>query len=79
MLVQVPALAVIAHDWQVPLHELAQQTPCAQMPELHSSAVVQPTPSPFLEQVLPLQTLGGAQSALVWHVVLQTLALASQT
>ena len=78
---QVPALPVSPQDWQVPVQAVAQQTPWAQKPELHSAAVVQVTPSAFFEQVPPLQTLGDTQSvALVAavQVVLQMFIVVSQ-
>lgn len=31
----VPALPGIAHDWQTPVHVVAQQTPSATIPEAH--------------------------------------------
>jgi hypothetical protein len=52
---QVPLLAVSAHDWQVPVQALAQQTPWAQNPELQSVAPVQTAPIGFFEQALPMQ------------------------
>jgi hypothetical protein len=69
--VQVPALWVSAQDWQVPVQAVAQHTPWAQKPELHSDAVVHVTPSAFFEQVPPLQTLGDTQSPSTVQLVLQ--------
>jgi hypothetical protein len=77
-LVQVPALPVSAQDWQVPVQAVAQQTPWAQKPELHSAAVAQTTPSAFFEQVPPLQTLGDTQSPLTVQLVLQMFIVVSQ-
>jgi hypothetical protein len=64
--------------WQVPVQAVAQQTPCAQKPELHSTAVEQAVPSGFFEQVPPLQTLGATQSVSAMQVVLQMLLVVSQ-
>jgi hypothetical protein len=78
-LVQVPGDAASAHDWQVPVHAVAQHTPCAQKPDAHSAPAAQVRPSGFLEQVPPLQTLGEAQWASVVQVVRQAFAVVSQT
>jgi hypothetical protein len=78
-LLQVPGAVASAHDWQVPVHAVAQHTPCAQKPDAHSAAAAQVRPSGFLEQVPPLQTLGEAQWASVVHVVRQAFAVVSQT
>jgi hypothetical protein len=75
---QVPRLALSAQDWQVAVQAVAQQTPCAQKPELHSPAVAHVMPSGFFEQVPPLQTFGDTQSVLPVHVVLQMLLVVSQ-
>ncbi len=42
--VQAPALPVSAHDWHVPVQSVAQQTPCAQIPEAHEEGSVQGVP-----------------------------------
>jgi hypothetical protein len=43
--VQVPAVAADAlHDLQVLLHSVAQQTPCRQRPDLHSTPSAQTVP-----------------------------------
>ena len=63
----------------MPVHAVAQQTPCAQKLDAHSVAAVQVCPSGFFEHVPPLQTLGAAQSAFVVHVVLHAFAVVSQT
>jgi hypothetical protein len=70
-LVQVPVEPASAHDWQRPVQALLQQKPCAQNPELQSVASEHAPPSGTLPQLVPLQTLGEAQSALVPQVVLQ--------
>ncbi len=66
-----PALPVSAHDWQVPVQALAQQTPCAQKPESHSDAAAQVVPMGFFVQSLPMQKYDEAQSASVAQPVLQ--------
>ena len=52
---QVPALPERAHDMQVPVQALLQQTPCWQKPEAHSAAVVQAVPGVFRVQTPELQ------------------------
>jgi hypothetical protein len=74
-LVQVPALPLSAHDMQVPVQALLQQTPCWQKPEPHSEALEQGFPGVFSVQAPELQTLGETQSASAVHEVLQTVAL----
>lgn len=78
-LLHVPGAVASAQDRQVPVHAVAQQTPCAQKLDAHSVAAVQVCPSGFFEQVVPLQTFGAAQSALVVHVVRHAFAVVSQT
>jgi hypothetical protein len=62
---------------QLPAQAVAQQTPCAQMPELQSASAEQLPPIGLLPQLPLLQAFGGSQSAsvtqVVWHwpVVLQ--------
>ena len=75
---QVPRLAESAHDWHVPVQAVAQQTPWAQKPELHSAPVAQVAPRIFFEHVPPLQTLGETQSVSAVQVVLQMLLVVSQ-
>ena len=67
----VPPVPLSAHDWQRPVQALLQQTPCAQKPELQSVASVHDPPSGTLPQLVPLQTLGEAQSAVLPQAVLQ--------
>jgi hypothetical protein len=74
---QVPSDAVIAHDRQVPVQAVEQQTPCAQKPELHSLPAAQVEPLGLLPQLVPMHVLGDAQSATTPHMVLQTLATVS--
>jgi hypothetical protein len=52
---QVPAVPEIAHDMQVPVQALLQQTPCWQKPEAHSAAVEQVVPGVFKVQTPVLQ------------------------
>jgi hypothetical protein len=51
--VQVPRVPVRLQAWQVPQPLLAQQTPSAQKPELHSAPAVQVVPLPFFETQVP--------------------------
>jgi hypothetical protein len=69
--VQMPGLVASAHDWQIPVHGPAQQTPCWHEPVAHSLPAAQGVPFTFLPQIVPLQTLPFEQSALVVHDVLQ--------
>lgn len=73
--VQVPALPPRAHDMQVPVQALVQQTPCWQRPDAHSEALEQVFPGVLSAQAPELQTLGETQSASTVHVVLQVVAL----
>ena len=66
-----PTVPAIAHERQVPVQVVAQQTPCAQIPMLHSAFPPQAAPIGLRPQLLPLQVLGDAQSALVVQVVRQ--------
>jgi hypothetical protein len=68
-LVQVPPLPESAHDLHVPAQAVAQQTPVAQMAELHSLSLPQAAPSGFLPQLPLRQLFGATQSLLVMHVV----------
>lgn len=62
MFEQIPAVPDNAHDLQVPVQLLPQQTPCSQKPEAHSLATPQATPSPLSVQAVPLQMAGDTQS-----------------
>ena len=75
---QVPALPGNAHDRQVPVHVVPQQTPCSHIPELHSAAFPQVAPIGFLPQLPVMQVLGALQSPLTVQVVRQ-VPLAPQT
>ena len=68
-LMQVPALPWTAHDLQVPVQAVAQQTPWAQNAELQSAFVPQLAPIGFLPQ-LPDTQNPVAQSLSIEHVVL---------
>jgi len=71
---QVPTDPAIAHDWQVPPHAVAQQTPWAQNPDRHSPLAPHATPVAFLAQLPPMQVKGATQSVSTVHVVRQTAA-----
>jgi hypothetical protein len=74
--VHVPAVSVSAHERQVPVHELAQQTPCWHCPDWHSVPAPHATESSFFEQTPLLQTKPAAQSVAsvaFAHVVRQML------
>ena len=72
-LLQVPSEPAIAHDMQSPVQAVWQQTPCAQKLELHSVSAPHAVPTAFLPQLVPLQTLGDRQSALLPQVVRQAV------
>ncbi len=72
---QVPALPLTAHDMQVPVQALVQQTPCWQKPLAHSAAVVHAVPGVFSVQTPTLQMYGDTQSALAEQDDLQAVAL----
>jgi hypothetical protein len=76
---QVPGLAASAQDMQVPVHALAQHTPWAQMPELHSPADAHVFPIGFLVQSLLMQKYDVAQSVSDEQLVLQTFAATSHS
>jgi hypothetical protein len=68
-LVQVPIDPDSAQDLQALAHADAQQTPCAQLPEAHSTLSEQNAPLVFLPHELPLQTFGGTQFVFEVHAV----------
>jgi hypothetical protein len=68
---QVPAVPVRAQDIQVPLHEVPQQIPWAQMVLLHSVPLEQTAPFGLSPHDPPLQEAGIAQSLSVAQVALQ--------
>jgi hypothetical protein len=65
-----------AHELHGPSQGDAQQAPWAQMRVLHSSAIVQGTPSPPARQ-MPFMHLPIAQSVSSMHVAAQRLVVAS--
>jgi hypothetical protein len=67
----VPAVPVIEHDRQLPVHAVRQQAPCSQKPLEHSPVVVQVAPFGFLPQLPPVQTLGATQLASVVQLTRQ--------
>jgi hypothetical protein len=67
---QVPALPVIAHDMQLPVQVVAQQTPCAQWPDLQSPSAPQLAPGGLGPQLPFTQKLPVVQSASAEQVVL---------
>jgi hypothetical protein len=69
-LLQAPTEPATAQERQVPAQAVSQQTPCAQLPELHSAPPVHAAPIDFRPQLPLLQELGEAQSAAVEHVIL---------
>jgi hypothetical protein len=61
---------VSAHDLQVAMHAVEQQTPWAQKPEEHSPASEQKAPLLFFpHELCASHVLGGTQSLLVPHEV----------
>jgi len=67
---QVPALPVSAHDWQVPAQAVAQQTPCAQIPDRQTDPDAQAEPFGNWPQLPLLHVFGETQSLLLAQVVL---------
>ena len=72
--VQVPSLPASAHETQLALHAVAQQTPCAHWPLKHSTPVPQLAPFGLRPHEPPVQAAGGAQSASALQVELQAEA-----
>jgi hypothetical protein len=62
--VQAPIEPAIAHDWQVPVQVVVQQTPCAQCPDWHSGSAEQKAPIGLRPHELLVQTLPVEQLAL---------------
>ena len=56
-----PIVPDSAHDLQALAQAVAQQTPCAQLPEMHSPPAEQKAPFGFLPHELPTHTLPGEQ------------------
>ncbi len=67
---QVPALPAIAHDMQLPVQVVAQQTPCAQWVDLQSPSAPQLAPGGLRPQLPFTQKLPVVQSASAEQVVL---------
>jgi hypothetical protein len=72
---QVPPVPVSAQDMQLPVHAVRQQTPCAQIPLLHSIPAMQGAPSGFRPQLCAVQTLPVVQSMDVVQVEGQLVPL----
>ena len=62
---------MIAHDWQVPLQAVAQQTPCSQCPDAQSPAAAQAAPGGLGPQLPFTHALPATQSASVAQVARQ--------
>jgi hypothetical protein len=69
--VQVPGVPVSAHDMQVPVQAVLQQTPWAQKPDWQAVPAPQGEPGGSLPQLPPVQEFGETQSEAVVQVVLQ--------
>jgi hypothetical protein len=67
----VPAVPASAHDRQVPVQAVWQQTPWAQIPLAQSGPAAQVPPSGSLPQLPPVQTFPPVQSPLVAQVTRQ--------
>jgi hypothetical protein len=67
--VHVPAVPERLHERQLPVQAERQHEPCSQKPLAHSVAAAQVAPFGFFEQVVPLQTFGDTQSAVVAQLV----------
>jgi hypothetical protein len=63
------------HDLHAAVHVWSQQTPCAQMPLLHSTMVVHDAPLALRPHELLAQTLGDTHCELAVHPVKHLLAL----
>jgi hypothetical protein len=74
MFVHVPGEPASAHDLQVAVHAVAQQTPCAQMPLAQSPPAEQVAPLGRLVQTPPMQMFGDTQSASTEQVIRHALA-----
>jgi hypothetical protein len=68
---QVPAVPVSAQERQLAVQLVAQQTPCAQMPLVHSLAAAQGAPFPLRPHEPARQTAGATQSASAVQLVRQ--------
>jgi hypothetical protein len=75
---QVPALPVTLHAWQVPQLVLVQQTPSTQLLLAHSVPAVQAWPACLRPHIPSVQKFPGAQSALPVQTVTQAVPAALQ-
>ena len=73
---QVPSLLATAHDMQVPVQVVEQQTPCAQWVDMQSASAAQLAPGGLSPQLPLLQLLPTEQSASAMQTVLQEPTLA---
>ena len=74
-LVQVPIVPDSAHDRHALAQAVAQQTPCAQLPDMHSPPAEQNAPGGFNPHELPMHTLPGEQFASRAHAPKHLLPL----
>jgi hypothetical protein len=74
-LVQVPIVPDSAHDRHALAQAVAQQTPCAQLPDMHSAPAEQNAPGGFAPHELPTHTLPGEQFASRAHAPKHLLPL----
>ena len=74
-LVQVPIVPDSAHDRHALAQAVAQQTPCAQLPDMHSARSEQNAPGGFRPHELPTHTLPGEQFASRAHAPKHLLPL----
>jgi hypothetical protein len=63
MLLHTPRDAVSAHDLQIPVHSVSQQTLCSQLPDRHSFLFAHSAPFGFSPHRPLVQTAGDRQSA----------------
>ncbi len=73
---QVPSFLATAHDMQVPVQTVEQQTPCAQCIDMQSASAAQLAPGGLRPQLPLLQLLPTEQSASAVQTVLQEPTLA---
>ena len=70
-----PSEVASAHDAQLPVHAVVQQTPCSQKFELHWLSAAHVAPTGSLPQLMLMQLLGATQSvAAVVQLVLHAVA-----
>jgi hypothetical protein len=70
----VPAVPVSAQDRQLAVQVVAQQTPCAQTPLVHSLAAAHAAPLPLSPHDPPVHTAGATQSASAVQLLAQAPA-----